>query len=66
METRQVQSGRDLILGLADRANPVDAVAELIWNGLDAEAKTVDVTVSVGGLGGPEDIVVRDDGTGMS
>lgn len=66
METRQVRSGRDLILGLADKANPVDAVAELIWNGLDAEAKTVEVTVSEGGLGGPEDIVVRDDGAGMS
>jgi len=66
VETRQVQSGRDLILGLADKANPVDAVAELIWNGLDAEARTVEVTVSIGGLGGPDEIVVRDDGTGMS
>jgi hypothetical protein len=66
VETRQVQSGRDLILGLADRANPLDAVAELIWNGLDAEATKVEVTVSVGDLGAPEEIVVRDDGTGMT
>jgi hypothetical protein len=66
VETRQVQSGRDLILELADRANPLDAIAELIWNALDAEATNVEVTVSVGDLGAPEEIVVRDDGTGMT
>src|ERR671911_120772 len=60
MERRHVQAGRDTLLNLADRASSVDAVAELIWNSLDAEARRVEVTVSTGELGGPDEIVVRD------
>ena len=66
METRQVQAGKDTILGVADRAKPVDALAELIWNALDAEAIHVAVTVSLREIGGPDQIVITDDGSGMT
>lgn len=66
METRQVQAGKDTILSVADKAKPVDALAELIWNALDAEASHVSVTVSLREFGGPDQISVTDDGGGMT
>ncbi|WP_158581691.1 ATP-binding protein [Actinomadura spongiicola] len=65
METKQVRAGRDTILGYVERASPVDVLAEAIWNALDAEANNVETTVTIGALGAPEEIVVRDDGHGM-
>ncbi len=46
------------------RASPLQAVAELIWNGLDADATRIEISPeqSVLGLTG---IVVRDDGHGI-
>jgi hypothetical protein len=44
---------------------PVQAIAELIWNGLDAEANSVKVTAEVGELR-LDSITVRDTGHGMS
>ena len=46
------------------KASPVQAVAELVWNGLDADAATVDVQVEEDELGA-KTLVVRDDGIGM-
>lgn len=46
------------------KANPVQAVAELVWNGLDADAQNVNVRLEVGERGAAT-VVVRDDGTGM-
>ena len=46
------------------KVSPVQAVAELVWNGLDADAENVDVRLEVDELGGTT-VVVRDDGTGM-
>jgi len=60
-----VRAGRDTILGYVERAKPVDIFAELIWNALDAEAMNVETTVAIGGLGAPEEFIVRDDGHGM-
>ena len=47
------------------RAKPVQALAEFIWNGLDADASKVDVSLVEGDLGGLSEIVIRDNGTGM-
>ena len=33
------------------KANPIQAVAELVWNGLDADAQNVDVRIEVDDLG---------------
>ena len=46
------------------KAKPVQAVAELMWNGLDADATGVDVRLEYGELGMTK-IVVRDDGHGI-
>ena len=46
------------------KARPVQAIAELIWNGLDADAARVDVQLEFGELGMTK-IVVRDDGLGI-
>ena len=46
------------------KAKPVPAVAEMIWNGLDADATQVDVRLEFGDLGMTK-IVVRDNGHGI-
>ena len=46
------------------KAQPVQAVAELIWNGLDADASRVDVRLEYGELRMTK-IVVRDNGHGI-
>jgi hypothetical protein len=47
------------------RAKPVQALAEFIWNSLDADASSVDVNIEQNELGAMSKISVRDNGTGM-
>src|ERR1035437_10264820 len=47
------------------RAKPVHAVAEFIWNSLDADASTITVTVEQNDLGAMSKDGIRDNGTGM-
>jgi len=47
------------------RAKPVQALAEFIWNSLDADASKVDVFLEQNELGALSRIIVRDNGTGM-
>jgi DNA topoisomerase VI subunit B len=47
------------------KAQPVSAVAELIWNSLDADATTVTIDFENDGLGGMAKIVVMDNGHGI-
>ena len=47
------------------RAQPVAALAELIWNSLDADATEVKISLKDDGLGGLSQIVVRDNGVGI-
>lgn len=47
------------------RAKPVHAVAEFIWNSLDADASTINVMFEQNELGTMSKIIVRDNGTGM-
>lgn len=46
-------------------AQPVVALSEFVWNALDAEATKVEVFVTEGSFGTSE-IIIRDNGTGMS
>lgn len=48
------------------KAQPIVAVAELIWNGLDADAANISVDLEADGLGGLKRILVSDDGHGIS
>lgn len=45
--------------------SPLDAVCELIWNGFDAKAKNVSVTVTRTSLEGLDVLTVLDDGEGI-
>lgn len=47
------------------KAQPIQALAELIWNGLDADATAVNVEIENDALGGMSKIVVTDNGHGM-
>ena len=47
------------------RATPMQALAECIWNGLDADARLVEVEFHRSAIG-LERIIVRDNGNGMS
>jgi Histidine kinase-, DNA gyrase B-, and HSP90-like ATPase len=46
-------------------AKPIHALAEFIWNSLDADATAVDVTVEHNALGAMSQIIVQDNGTGI-
>jgi hypothetical protein len=48
------------------KASPVQAIAELIWNSLDADAKKVRVLFEYRALGGLDKIIVEDNGTGIN
>lgn len=45
---------------------PKVALAELVWNAIDADATNIALDVEFGALGGPEKITVVDDGTGIA
>jgi hypothetical protein len=47
------------------RAKPIQAVAEFVWNSLDADATEVAVSVDDNPLGAMSQIIVRDNGTGI-
>lgn len=66
MKTFKVEIKADLLQRLSKVRKPLLAVAELIWNALDADATEVDVQFESNLLQGLERIVVRDNGTGMA
>lgn len=47
------------------KAQPIAAVAELIWNGLDADATAITVDLEGDQLGGLKQIIVTDNGLGI-
>jgi hypothetical protein len=57
---------RDHIEALVSSNRPLSALAELIWNSLDADAKHIRVRFNLNGLGALETIRVTDDGDGMT
>jgi hypothetical protein len=63
-ETISVEVGEDHLA--AFRRSPKIAIAELIWNSLDADATKVTVEYELNALGGIDAVIVRDDGTGMT
>ncbi len=63
-ETISVEVGEDHLA--AFRRSPKVAIAELIWNGLDADATDVSVEYELNAFDGVEALIVRDNGTGMT
>lgn len=60
-----VEAQADHLESLA-RGKPINALAELIWNALDADADRVVVRVINNPLGSPDQIEVLDNGNGIS
>ncbi|MGO1545303.1 MAG: ATP-binding protein [Gulosibacter sp.] len=46
--------------------SPKTALAELIWNSIDADATTISIDLHSGAIGGLERLTVTDNGTGIS
>lgn len=65
MQTLEIKVEQDHIESLAKVRNPIIAVEELIWNGLDADAQKIDVQLVLNNLGGLAKIKVSDNGTGI-
>jgi hypothetical protein len=65
MKTLTVKVEGDHLQTLSRAKKPILAVAELIWNGLDADAQKVSVLLEENPLGGLERIRVIDDGHGL-
>lgn len=55
----------DHVLRLARQKDPRGAVAEMIWNALDAEASVVEVEILANDIEGVDRVIVRDNGHGM-
>ena len=65
MQTLEVKVEQDHVESLAKVSNPIIAIEELIWNGLDADATKVNVRVVVNKMGGLSSIMVSDNGNGI-
>jgi hypothetical protein len=65
MKEIHVQVKSDHLERMSRVRSPIDAVAELIWNALDADATNVHVNIETNGMGGVESITVSDNGHGI-
>jgi hypothetical protein len=66
MRRLHIDAKDDLILRLAHRDQPVQAVIELIWNSLDAEAGDVNVVIERDAMDAVERVRIEDNGHGMA
>lgn len=60
----RVEAQIDHLQSLA-RAKPINALSELIWNALDADAEQVSVMITDNDIGSPERITIEDNGDGV-
>lgn len=64
MVTKHVRTSREHIQSLTT-ASPLQAIEELIWNGLDAGGSSVEVRLLINDMGGLRTIEVADQGAGI-
>ncbi|MEI9990291.1 MAG: ATP-binding protein [Rhizomicrobium sp.] len=64
-KTFEIQVQDDHLQRIAQVRKPVHAIAELIWNAVDADADRIDVTLQDDELGGLKAIEVSDNGHGI-
>lgn len=64
--TLPMKPGETELLRLRNGTNAISALAELVWNALDADARRVDVRWAENELLGVESIEVSDDGHGIA
>ena len=60
-----VVAQRDFLESICSSARPIPALAELIWNGFDASANHVRVTIHQNEMDGVDAIQIADDGYGI-
>ena len=65
MKTITVEVQADHLQSIARIKRPLTALAELIWNGLDADAEEIQVAFQKNDIEGLTRVVVRDDGHGL-
>jgi hypothetical protein len=65
MQTLELTVEQDHVESLAKVRNPIIAIEELIWNGLDADATRIEVRLVTNNMGGLSRIRVSDNGTGI-
>lgn len=61
-----LKAKHDHLQKVASMRDHVKALAEFVWNALDADSKNVSVEFNRNVLGGIDSISIRDDGTGIS
>lgn len=66
MTVLELKAQHDALQKIASTRDPVKALAEFVWNALDADAKDVNVELERNVLGGLNAITIRDDGEGIS
>lgn len=66
MTILQLKAQQDALQKAAMTRDPVRALAEFVWNALDADASEVYVEFDRNGLDGIEGIAIRDDGNGIT
>ncbi|NKK87531.1 hypothetical protein GFL80_25545 [Rhizobium leguminosarum bv. viciae] len=66
MSTITLKAKHDHLEKVASTRDPVKALAEFVWNALDADATEVSVEFPRNQLGAVEAIVIRDNGVGIS
>ena len=66
METITLEAAQDHVLAQTRLKKPLIAIEELIWNSLDADATSVEVTLGYNKAGGLDRIQVEDNGHGIA
>jgi hypothetical protein len=61
-----LKAKQDLLQRVGTTRDPIKAIAEFVWNALDADASNVQVDLVRNALGGLEAIRIVDDGTGIA
>jgi hypothetical protein len=61
-----VKVNQDHLERLTAARRPIEAIAELVWNSLDADATRVEITTRENALGGLDEVCIDDNGLGMA
>jgi hypothetical protein len=57
---------QDYLEKVANTRDPIKALSEFVWNALDADATRINIEFALNGLGGIQEIIIRDNGMGIS
>lgn len=66
MGTLKLTAQQDHLEKVARTSDPIKAISEFIWNGLDADATEVSIELASNPLGGIQAIIISDNGSGIS